>query len=149
MDKIDIQLLRCLQKNSRAKASDISRQINLSVSAVIERIRKLEESGVIRQYTLLLDNRKMGNDITALIEVNLEHPRYYDSFTKMVMEHPYIVSCYYLTGDFDFELKVITDSSDHLESIHRDIKSMTGVHSTRTHFVLKNVKFQSCVIPDD
>ena len=51
MDKIDIQLLRCLQKNSRAKASDISRQINLSVSAVIERIRKLEESGVIRQYT--------------------------------------------------------------------------------------------------
>ena len=53
MDKIDIQLLRCLQKNSRAKASDISRQINLSVSAVIERIRKLEESGVIRQYTLL------------------------------------------------------------------------------------------------
>ncbi|MGN1031424.1 MAG: Lrp/AsnC family transcriptional regulator [Butyricicoccaceae bacterium] len=149
MDKIDLQLLKCLQKNARAKASDISRQINLSVSAVIERIRKLEESGTIRQYTLLLDNRKMGNDITALIEVNLEHPRYYDAFTQMVIDHPSIVSCYYLTGDFDFELKVITDSSDHLEEIHRAIKCMTGVQSTRTHFVLKNVKFQSCVIPDD
>jgi len=148
MDRIDFEIIRLLRDNSRMKASVISAQINLSVSAVLERIRKLEENGTIDQYTVVLNQKKLGNDLTALMEVSLEHPRYFDDFCDMVCREPSISSCYYLTGEFDFMLKICTDSSDSLELIHRSIKSMKGVQNTKTHFVLKPIKNELSVIPE-
>jgi len=148
MDAIDYKILHCLKENARQKASAIGEEINLSVSAVLERIRKMEKCGLIEGYTVVLDQKQLGNDMTALMEVSLEHPKYYDSFTAMVMENENIISCDYLTGDFDFILKILTDTSDSLELIHRQIKSLEGVSATRTHFVLKNVKNEVTVIPE-
>ena len=149
MDAIDYKILRCLKENARQKASTIGETINLSVSAVLERIRKMEKSGLIDGYTVMLDQKQLGNDVTALMEVSLEHPRYYDSFADMVKENENIISCDYLTGDFDFMLKILTDTSDNLEYIHRQIKSLEGVSATRTHFVLKTIKNERTVIPDE
>lgn len=81
MDSLDLKILSCLKNNARAKASQISEEVNLSVSAVTERIKKLEASGVICGYTVVLDQKKLGNDVIALMEVSLVHPRYYDRFT--------------------------------------------------------------------
>lgn len=148
MDVIDYKILHCLKENARQKASTIGEEINLSVSAVLERIRKMERCGLIEGYTVVLDQKQLGNDMTALMEVSLEHPRYYDSFTQMVNENENIISCDYLTGDFDFILKILTDTSESLEAIHRQIKSLEGVSATRTHFVLKNVKNERTVIPE-
>ena len=148
MDVIDYKILHCLKENARQKASTIGEEINLSVSAVLERIRKMERCGLIEGYTVVLDQKQLGNDMTALMEVSLEHPRYYDSFTAMVNENENIISCDYLTGDFDFILKILTDTSESLEAIHRQIKSLEGVSATRTHFVLKNVKHERTVIPE-
>ncbi len=148
MDAIDYKILHCLKENARQKASAIGDAINLSVSAVLERIRKMEKCGLIEGYTVMLDQKQLGNDMTALMEVSLEHPRYYDSFTDMVRSNENIVSCDYLTGDFDFILKILTDTSESLEFIHRQIKSLDGVSNTRTHFVLKNVKNERTVIPE-
>ena len=147
LDRINLDILRCLRDNARCKASDISARVNLSVSAVIERIRRMEAAGVIRQYTVLLDPRQIGNDLTALMEVSLEHPKYYDSFVALVAGHDSITECHYLTGEFDFLLKIIADSSDSLERVHRTIKSMPGVSSTKTHFVLKTLKNEITVLP--
>ena len=74
MDSIDYKILKILQKNARETASNISKEIHLSVSAVIERIRKLEESRVIQEYTIIVDEKRTGNGMTALMEVSLEHP---------------------------------------------------------------------------
>lgn len=148
MDKIDREILSCLKENARMKASDISKKINLSVSAVIERIKKLEANNTIEKYTITLNQKQLGNDLIALMEVSLEHPKYYDVFAEMVQTTESIQSCYYLTGEYDFMLKIFTDSSDSLEKLHRKIKSVSGVQSTRTHFVLKSVKSNSSVIPD-
>ena len=104
--------------------------------------------GVIQGYTVVLDQKHLGNDMIALMEVRLEHPKYYEAFTSMIRDNNNIVSCYYLTGDFDFTLKILTDSSDGLEMIHRQIKSMEGVSATKTHFVLKSVKNDLSAIPD-
>lgn len=147
MDAMDIKILDCLRKNAREKASEISKEIHLAVSTVIERIRKMESSGLIKSYTIILDEKKLGNDVTALMEVSLEHPKYYDSFTEMIENNPNIVSCYYMTGDFDFILKIICRSSEHLENIHRIIKGQNGVSATRTHYVLKSVKNSHCTTP--
>lgn len=140
MDSLDYQILNLLKKNARQKASDISKEIHLSVSTVIERIRKLESAGIIESYTVITNEHKIGNDLTALMEVSLDHPRFNDSFMDKVMEHPNIISCYYLTGEFDYLIKISCQSSEHLEQIHKWIKDQNGVRSTKTHFVLRTVK---------
>ena len=71
MDKIDLEILACLKDNARMKASDISKKINLSVSAVIERIKKLEANNTIEKYTITLNQKQLGNDLIALKEVSL------------------------------------------------------------------------------
>lgn len=147
MDNIDISILNCLHKNARTKASAISEEINLSVSAVTDRIKRMEAGGIIKGYTVLLDQKQIGNDVMALMQVSLDHPRFYDSFSQMVEENPNIISCYYLTGDYDFILKIVADSSQMLEKIHTEIKSFDGVCGTKTYFVLKTQKDNITFIP--
>ena len=98
MDSIDLSILKCLKENSRQTASMISQTINLSVSAVIERIRKLEARGMIQQYTVVLDEKQLGNDLTVFISVRLEHPRFGETFAKEASAHPNISECYYIAG---------------------------------------------------
>ena len=76
MDILDYKILSLLKTNAREKASAISREIHLSVSSVIERIHKLETSGIIQSYTIITDEAAIGNDLTALMEISLEHPRF-------------------------------------------------------------------------
>jgi Lrp/AsnC family leucine-responsive transcriptional regulator len=140
MDSMDRSILKCLSENSRRSATDIGHTVHLSVAAVIERIHKLEKSGVIQKYTIVTDQHKIGNEVTALMEVSLEHPRFYDEFTKAMHENDNVVSCDYLTGDYDFMLKIQTQSSESLEQLHRVIKSIKGVSGTKTYFVLKEIK---------
>ena len=140
MDNIDYKILKILQKNARETASNISKEIHLSVSAVIERIRKLEENKIIKEYTIIVDEKRTGNAMTALMEVSLSNPKYFDGFANAIRGMDTIVSCYYQTGVFDLLLKICCESGDELEQIHRDIMSLDGVSDTRTHVVLKNVK---------
>ncbi len=140
MDKLDYQILNELRKNARQTASDISKNIHLSVSTVIERIKKMEKSGLIQSYTAITDDAKLGNDVTVLMEISMEHPRYNDEFIQRVNDNANIIACYYLTGEFDFLLKICCKSSNHLEQIHNHIKDCPGVRLTRTHYVLRTVK---------
>ncbi len=149
MDKIDMRILKSLKKNARLTASAISEEINLSVSAVIERIKKLETSGVIKGYTVDIDHTKMGNSMVALMEVSLKHPDYYDGFVEIVENNPNISTCYYQTGRYDFVLHIVTDSPDGLERVYKEIKSYEGVSLTETHMVLKTIKQDSCVLPEE
>ena len=140
MDKIDIKIIECLKKNARENASVIGSQVNMSVSAVIERIKKLEANGIIRQYTVVLDSKKLGMDITAFISVSMEHPKYNNNFNEFVNTHKQITECHYITGDFDFLLKVNTESTGGLEALLNEIKSAGGVSLTKTLVVLSTVK---------
>ena len=140
MDKIDVKIIECLKKNARENASVIGSQVNMSVSAVIERIKKLEANGIIKQYTVVLDSKKLGMDITAFISVSMEHPKYNNNFNEFVKTHKQITECHYITGDFDFLLKVNTESTGGLESLLNEIKSAGGVSLTKTLVVLSTVK---------
>jgi len=148
MDALDIRILRSLSLNARRKASAISQEIGLSVSAVIERIRKMEDGSIIRGYTTVLDQKRLGNDISAYMEVSLEHPRYCEGFAARALALENVLACHYLTGDFDFMLYIVAKSSEALEGIHRQIKEIEGVSSTKTHFVLRAVKEGACLLPE-
>ena len=92
MDNIDMRILKCLSKNARLPASAISEEISLSVSAVIERIKKLESAGVIRGYTIQIDQEVLGNKMVALMDVSLKHPDYYDGFVALVKNRVLLLS---------------------------------------------------------
>ncbi len=148
MDALDLKILGCLKENARANATEIGSRINLSTSAVIERIRKMETSGLIRQYTVLLDPR-MDNALTAFIYVRLDHPKYYEGFVDAVNAHSFIAECYYIAGDFDFILRVVTVRGVTLERVLNDIKSIPGVSLTRTNVVLSTNKREVCTLPPE
>lgn len=140
MDSTDYKKLKILQRNGRETASNISKEIHMSVSAVTERIKRLESENVIKGYTIVVDERRIGFAMTILMEVRLENPRFFDDFTKAVEDMDEIIACYYKTGEFDLLLKIACDSGDELEKIHRKIMNIGGVIDTKTDIVVKNVK---------
>jgi Lrp/AsnC family leucine-responsive transcriptional regulator len=148
VDLVDVKILNLLRENSRINASLIGEQINMSVSTVIERIKKLEASGIIKQYTAILNPKLLGKDITAFISIRLEHPKYNDNFMESVKCMPEIIECYYLTGDYDYLLKVITRSTETLSQVLNQIKSITGVSLTKTVVVLSTVKNEVSCSPE-
>ncbi len=148
MDNIVYQILACLKENARENATNIGAKINLSTSAVIERIKKLESSGLIRQYTVRLDQNILGRDLMAFIYVSLEHPKFYESFVENINGNPFIAECYYIAGDYDFIVKVVTKSGKGLEEILTGIKSISGVSGTRTSVVLSTNKYDVCLLPE-
>ena len=148
MDAIDYQILACLKENARENATNIGAKINLSTSAVIERIKKLESSGLIQQYTTILDQNMLGRDLIAFMYVSLEHPKHYENFVENINGNPSIAECYYIAGDYDFILKVVTKSGKGLEEILTGIKSIAGVSGTRTSVVLSTNKYDTCLLPE-
>ena len=144
MDAVDLKIIECLKANSRENASAIGAQVNMSVSAVIDRIRKLESQGIIKQYTLVIDSEKLGLDITAYISVSMEHPRFNDRFIEFCKSNPNIVECHYITGDADFLLKISTCSGKGLENLVNEIKSLGGISYTKTQVVLSTNKENYC-----
>ncbi len=147
MDKIDIRILECLTEDARMNASQISANVNLSVSAVIERMKKLEAGGLIRGYTAIIDERIAGYDVQAMISLRLEHPKYNKPFAQAMQEHPCVMECFYITGDFDYVARVSTGSTEELTKVLNDIKEMPGVSLTRTYVVLDSIKQGGSVIP--
>lgn len=140
MDATDRKIIQCLRENARENASVIGEKVNMSVSAVIERIRKLENAGIIRQYTVVLDTKQIGQDVIAYISVAIESPRFIDDFICFVGQYEQITCCHYVTGEYDFYLIVNTDSTQALEQVIKDIKSVPGVSRTKTQVVLSTIK---------
>ena len=147
MDLIDAGIIRCLTKDARMNASRISQQVNLSLSAVLERIKKLEASGLIKGYTAIIDERMAGYDVQALIYIRLEHPKYNAEFAQQMLTHEWVMECFYITGDFDYIARVGVSSTEELTQVLHDIKEIPGVSLTRTYVVLDNIKQNTSVIP--
>lgn len=140
MDAVDVKIIECLKANSRENASVIGNKVNMSVSAVIERIKKLESSGVIKQYTAVLNKELLGMDLTAFVFADLENPKYGDVFVDFVKNHPQIIECHSVTGDFSYLLKVCVGNTKELEKLINEINSVNGIASTLTQVVLSTQK---------
>jgi len=149
MDSIDRQILCCLQQNARMSISEISANVNLSVPAVSERLKRLETAGVISKYTAILNPEAMNKKLTAFMFVSLERPFFIDGFVSFVSKQEEILECHYLAGDFDYLLKIITANVGTLENLLTKIKSVPGVQKTRTVVALATVKNNCSVTPTE
>jgi Lrp/AsnC family transcriptional regulator, leucine-responsive regulatory protein len=149
MDSLDIKILKLLKKNARVTASEISSKINLSVPAVSDRLRKLDASGVIEQYTVIINAKKLNRNLTVIMFVSLESPKYTNNFLEAIQKDDEIIECHYLAGDYDYALKIITENTETLEKILNKIKGMNGMIKTKTTVTLSTIKNNYSVMPTE
>lgn len=130
-----MKIVAMLQKNAREKASTIAKEVGLAVSSVSERIRKLENQGVILQYTCVVDQSKLEGGVAAMIflKVDLE---YFDELAESLPAESNVTSFYILTGEFDFMLQINAVSADEFRRIHHRIMSRKGVLQVKTNYIL-------------
>jgi len=146
MDALDHSILDLLQRDGRATQLEISRTVGLSQPAVAERIRKLEERGVVTGYTARVDAKKLGKDITAFIGVTIEHPKYFEGFAKKVMALPEILEAHRVAGQDSYILKVKTSNTRTLDQLLVEtLRMIAGVTKTNTTIVLSSIKEETHV----
>lgn len=141
MDRIDMEILELLKINSRVTVSDISKRINLSIPAISDRIKKLEEKDVISQYTTILSRKEMGYDILAFIFVSIERTEPISNFKEKIQGFKHVLECHHIAGEFDYILKVTAEDTEDLERfITEDLKEAAGVFKSRTNIVFSSLK---------
>lgn len=147
MDALDLRILRILKEDARISYLDIGKRISLSTSAVMERVKKLEKSGAIAGYTAILDGKAFNRELTALMFISLESPKFNEGFLDFVRNESDVLECHYIAGNFDYVLKIVTKNPETLERLLNKVKSQAGVMKTFTNVVLKTVKNEYSVDP--
>ena len=141
VDPIDYRILALLQRDARTTQADIAGRVGLSQPAVAERVRKLEEAGVIRGYVARVDPQSVGQGIRAFIGVSVDHPRFHGPFAKQVRALPEVLECHRVAGVDSYLLKVMTRNTDTLDRLICDhIRRIPGVTRTHTTVVLSPIK---------
>ena len=152
LDKLDRQILRSLQADGRATYDQLSEQVGLSPSAVLRRVKRLEEGGVIDRYVALVKPESVGLGLTAYITVRLEkhlesHKRSpMDLFRASVQTWPEVVECAALTGEMDYLLRVLVEDMAHYSRFIMDtLLKHASVQDCKSSFVLDRVKSATAV----
>jgi Lrp/AsnC family leucine-responsive transcriptional regulator len=146
LDERDQKILALVQRDAKLPQAEIARRVGLSTAAVNERLRKLENAGVIRRYVAVLDPRSVGMSITAFVEVFIEHPRHEAVFLERLLELDEVLECHHVTGEFSLLLKVRVRDMDGLQQLLlHQINALEGVRQTRTVMVLSTVKEESFI----
>lgn len=144
LDKTSWDLLEALQKNGRASYRDLGSQIGLSTPAVSERIRKLEDAGIIRGYRAVLDLEKLGRAITAFVKVQTT-PEKNAPLIEFIQTSPAVLEGHYITGQASFILKIAVESISELEQF---INKASHYGATQTSIVM-STHMQHRIITDD
>jgi DNA-binding Lrp family transcriptional regulator len=143
LDQVDRAILRILQTDGRVTNADLARQVTLSPPAVHARVRRLEDAGVIQRYVALLDREAIGYELLCLINISMERHRRKDieQVRLAVQEMPEVLECHHLTGEFDYQLKVVVRNRKELELFVLDrLSTIPGIAHIRTSLVLSEVK---------
>jgi Lrp/AsnC family leucine-responsive transcriptional regulator len=146
-DEIDRKILDILQKNGRTRRNNLAEAVNLSLPSVSERLRKLEEAGVITGYAALVNPKKLGIDITAFILVQVDTSKHFQGFIGHAESLAEILECHAITGEGSHLLKIRTENTATLERLLAKIQAWPGVIATRTHLVLSTQKETTLVHP--
>jgi Lrp/AsnC family leucine-responsive transcriptional regulator len=146
LDAKDRSILSLIQRDGKMSQALIAQHVGLSTAAVNERLKKLEQAGVIRRFTALVDPKAVGVQVTAFIEVFIEHPRYEEPFIKRILELDEVQECHHITGEFSVLLKVRVRDMESLQRlVISQLNGAEGVRQTRTVMVLSTVKEESYI----
>ena len=148
MDNNDLKVIGQLMKKGRSTWAELGELLNLSAPSAADRVHKLEEAGVIKGYSAIINPDAIGCGLAALISVIIEDPGQRSNILKKVDELPEILECYHVAGDVDYILKARCNSTKDLERlISKELKAFPGI-KTRTMVILSTVK-ETPILPLD
>lgn len=143
LDDKDLAILRLLQENAKITVREIAAKVHLSPTPVHERIKRMENEGIIRQYATLLDHQKVGKRLVVICYVSLkEHSKQAGlSFIQSIHDLQEVTECYSISGEFDFMLKVIVENMDVYYDFHvNKLSQIRNVGHVQSIFVMGIIK---------
>lgn len=136
LDDVDRVLLDAVQHDARQSLAELGAKVGLSAPSVLERMRKLEEAGVVTGHHAHLDARRLGLDIGAFIGVGIDHPKRIVAFENAVAAIPAVLECHHVTGRHTLMLKIRTEDTASLHQLISTLRELPGVARTETMMVL-------------
>lgn len=143
LDTKDLAILRLLQDNARISVKEIAESVQLSTTPVHERIKRLEASGVIKQYATLIDGAKIKKSLMVICYVSLnQHSKKSGStFIKLINDLPEVVECYSISGEFDFMMKIVTEDMNSYYNFHvNKLSQAENIGQVQSVFIMGVVK---------
>ncbi len=143
IDETDFAILRVLQQNARVTVKELAEKVHLSATPVHERVRRLERTGVIRQYVALLDAAKVGKSLMVICYVSLQQHNKDagGKFIQAILGMDEVIECLTISGQFDFMLKVVAENMDAYYSFHvNKLSALENVANVQSVFVMGVIK---------
>jgi len=147
-DQIDRKILDLLQADCKQTNKELSNKLGMSVTAVYERIKKLEKEGVIKKYVALVDKEKVGRAFVAFCHVKLvrHSQEFVMKFESEVANLEEVLECYHLSGDYDYLLKVhVSNMAEFRDFIVRKLTTIDHIGSTHSMFMINEVKHTTAI----
>ena len=150
IDDTSLAILACLQRDGRAPYQAIADQVGLSRPAVMERVKRLEEQGIITGYAAVVDRQKIGRPITAFINVRYPSSTHVgtEPWIAQLLHHPDVLECHHVAGDDCFILKVSVSAVERLQDVLRALRPRGEPANTRTTIVLSTIFEKSGLAPE-
>jgi len=148
LDALDHKILQHLQSDGRMSNQQLSEEIGLSPSPCLRRLRQLENDGVIQRYVALVDPEAVGLGVTAFVRIRLDQQddRHLALFEAAVAEFPEVMECYLMTGEADYQLRVLVGSLGEFEDfLRRRLTRIKGVGQVTTSFALRPVVYKTAL----
>lgn len=149
LDKLDLKLLKLLQDNSKQTNKQLSLHLNLSVTAVFERIKKLEKAGIIKRYVAVIDKEKVNKSLAVFCQIKLvQHTKeFVTKFEKEVIVLDEVMECYHISGEYDYLLKILVkDMAEFREFMVTKLTTLKHIGSTQSSFVISEVKNETTLV---
>ncbi|WP_341224814.1 Lrp/AsnC family transcriptional regulator [uncultured Arcticibacterium sp.] len=143
MDNTDIKILKLLQKNAQMTYKEIAEEINLTQTPVFDRIKRMESSGVIDKYVTILNRKKVGTSLTVFNQVTMitQTLEISKKFDEAIAKLPEVVECHFVSGGFDYLLKIIVPDMETYHKFHQlKLSIIPGVSLINSYFVMSEVK---------
>jgi DNA-binding Lrp family transcriptional regulator len=150
LDRYNREILSALQKDGRITWLKLAESVNLSAAAVQRRVEALQESGLIKRFTIALDPMRLGHSVHAFVSVNVDRQKITlaEEFRRTIRSYPEVQACYMATGDVDFLLDVVAeDLRSYGKFIEEKLLSLPGVKDASSTIVLDTVKEPRAMIP--
>ncbi len=147
-DEVDIRLLSLLQEDSKKTTKEYANHLNLSVTAVYERIKRLEKTGVVLKYVALVDKKKVSKAFVVLCHVKLiQHVKeFVVQFERDVLKLEEVTECYHISGDYDYILKIhVSDMEAYRDFMVTKLTALKNIGSTQSSFAIAEVKHTTAI----
>lgn len=148
LDATDRKLLKLLQADSKQTNKELSNKLSLSVTAIYERIKKLEREGIIDKYVALIKKEKVEKDFVAMCHIKLiQHSKdYVTKFEREIIKLQEVLECYHVSGDYDYILKVVVEDMEaYREFMVTKLTAIQHIGSTHSTFVISEVKHTTAI----